>query len=68
MAFHADLVASYLFEKARTLLNRTTSHGIYRNDGLIVFKGNNIVQDEWLAVFQQTVENVEVNQHLQFTA
>ena len=38
-AFLADLVASYLFLKAKTLLNPTIYHGIYQDDGLVVFKG-----------------------------
>ena len=37
-AFLADLVASYLFEKSKTLLNPKIYHGIYRYDVLEVFK------------------------------
>ena len=39
-AFLADLVSSYLFEKAKALLNPTTYHGIYQYDSLVAFKGN----------------------------
>ena len=41
--FLADLVASYIFEKSKTLQNWTTYHGIYQYDGLVVFMGKNIV-------------------------
>ena len=37
--FLADLVASYLFEKASPIFRPTIYHGIYRDDGLVVFKG-----------------------------
>ena len=61
---------SYLFEKFQTLLNWTTYHGIYQDYGMLVFKGKKSVQDikKWLAEFQQTVDKVSGNQHLQFTA
>ena len=42
--FLVDLVAPYIFEKLKTLLNWTTYHGIYQYDGLVVFKGKNIIQ------------------------
>ena len=45
MAFLTKLVAYYLFEKAKTLINWTTYHGIYRNGGLVVFKRKNIAQE-----------------------
>ena len=38
-AFLADLVASYLFEKSSPIFRPTIYHGIYRDDGLVVFKG-----------------------------
>ena len=44
LEFLANLVASYLFEKYNTLLNRTTYHVIYRDDGLVLFKVNNSAQ------------------------
>ena len=39
-AFLADLFASYLFEKASPIFRPTIYHGIYRYDGLVVFKGS----------------------------
>ena len=38
-AFLADLVASYTFETSKAILNLKTYHGIYWDDGLVVFKG-----------------------------
>ena len=42
--FLVDLVASYIFEKAKGLLNPTTYYGIYRDDGIVVFKGKKILR------------------------
>ena len=38
-AFLADLVASYIFEKAKANFRLTIYHGIYKDDRLVVFKG-----------------------------
>ena len=43
-AFLADLVASYLLEKAKAHFYPTIYHGIYRDDGLVVFKGKKSVK------------------------
>ena len=66
MALLTYLVASYLFEKLKTLLNRETYHGIYKYDGLVAFKVKNSVQKikDWLADFQQTVDKTAGNQNL----
>ena len=37
-AFLADLVASYLIERASPIFRPTIYHGIYQYDGLVVFK------------------------------
>ena len=37
--FLADLVASYIFEKATSIFMPTIYHGIYRYDSMVVFKG-----------------------------
>ena len=69
-AFLADLVASYLFEKASPIFRLTIYHGIYRDDGLVVFKGKKETSEikDWLEKFQQTVNLAAGNQHLKFTA
>ena len=40
-AFLADLVVSYLFEKAKPIFRPTLYYGIYWYDGLVVFRGKN---------------------------
>ena len=52
-----NLVASYLFEKYRYLLNPTTHPVIYQDDGLVVFKVNKIVKyiKYWLEELQKAV-------------
>ena len=69
-AFLADLVACYLFEKSKPIFRRTIYHGIYWNDGLVVFKGKKKASEikDWLEEFQQTVNMAAGNQHLKFTA
>ena len=68
--FLADLVASYLFEKASPIFRPTIYHGIYRDDGLVVFEGKKKTSEikEWLESFQKTVNLATGNQHLKFTA
>ena len=70
LEFLADLVASYLFEKAKANFCLTTYHVIYRDDGLVVFKGEKKEREirDWLEEFQQTVNKAAGNQHLNFTA
>ena len=59
--FLADLVASYLFEKAKANLRPTTYHGIYRDDGLVFFKSKKKASEikDWMEEFQQTVNTAE---------
>ena len=45
LAFLSDLVASYLFEKSEAHFYPTIYHGIYRDDGLVVFKGKKSVRE-----------------------
>ena len=53
-AFLADLVASYLFEKASPIFRPKIYHGIYLDDGLVVFKGKKETSEikDWLENFQ----------------
>ena len=66
----ADLVASYLFEKAKANFCPKIYHGIYRDGGLVVFKVKKKSSEikDWMKEFQQTVNTSSGNQHLQFTA
>ena len=61
--FLADLVASYLFEESKANFHPTTYHGIYRDDGLVVFIGNKIAREvkDWLEEFPQTVNKASGN-------
>ena len=65
-AFLSDLVASYLFEKAKSNFHSKTYHGIYRDDGLVVFTGKKSAREikDWLEEFDQTVNEAAGNQHL----
>ena len=69
-AFFADLVASYLFEKAKANFHPTTYRRIYRDDSLVLFTGNKIAIEvkNRIEEFQQTVNKAAGNQHLQFSA
>ena len=68
--FLDDLVASYLFEKAKSNFRPKIYHRIYRDDGLVVFKVKKKASEirDWLEEFQQTGNKAAGNQHLQFTA
>ena len=70
LEFLSNLVVSYLFDKSKELLNQTTYHGIYHNEGLVMFKGKKSVQEikYWLEEFQHIVYKAAVNQQLQFAA
>ena len=69
-ALLADLVASSLFEKASPIFRPTIYHGIYRDDGLVVFRGKKKTSEikDRLEKFQQTVNTAAGNKHLKFTA
>ena len=66
----SDLVASYLFEKNKANFRLKIYHGIYKDEGLAVFKGKKKSRNikDWLKEFQKTVNTAVGNQHLQFTA
>ena len=62
-AFLVNLVASYLFEEAKTLLNQTTYHRIYQGGGMVVFKGKKSLKGikNWLEEFQKTLDKAAGN-------
>ena len=68
-AFLHDLVASYIFEKSKLNFRPTIYHGIYQDDGLVLFKGKKKESEikDRLEYFQQTVNTAAGNRHLQFT-
>ena len=69
-AFLANLVASYLFEKAKSNFHPTTYYVRYSDDVLVVFTGKKFARNvqDWLEDFQKTLNKAAGNQHLQFTA
>ena len=69
MAFLVNLVLDYRIEESKDLLNQTTCHGIYRNDGMLVFNIKKSIQEirDCLVEFQQIVDKVAGKKNLQFT-
>ena len=56
-AWLADLVAAFILEKAKSNFKKTSYYGIYRDDGIVLFKGywfNREIQ-KWLESFQKKV-------------
>ena len=68
-AFLANLVASYLLEKSKRFFNDTKFHGIYRDDGFVVFNGKKNLVDSnlWLTKFQKEINEITGGEFLQFT-
>jgi len=56
-AFLADLVASFLLEKTNHHFENTKFHGIYRDDGLVIFNDNKRFYElaNWLENFQTDI-------------
>ena len=56
LAFHTNLVASYLFKNSTVLLNQIILHSIYRNNGLVAFKVKKSTKEikYWLSEFQKS--------------
>ena len=70
-AWLADLAMSFLLDKMKQRpLNETKYFGVYRDDGIGVFEGEQTVLDitSWLDAFQANVNEVAGNDHLKFTA
>jgi hypothetical protein len=65
----ADLVTAYVLENTAHLFADAIYDDIYRDDGLVVFKGNwtKIKITDWLEKFQQEVNKVTKYYDLQFT-
>ena len=65
----ANLVASYLFEKAKPIFRPKIYHGIYQYESLVVFKGKKKAREikDWLEEFWQTMNTAAGKQYLKFT-
>ena len=61
--------ASYLLKKSKNFFNDTKFHGIYRDDGFVVFNGqkNFADFDLWLKEFQKGINKSAEGEFLQFT-
>ena len=69
-AWLADLVAAWILENNEKLFRRTSIyHGIYRDDGLIIFKDKWTINhiDKWIKTFQFNVNELCGDEDLQFT-
>ena len=68
-AFLADLVASFLLEKTNHHFENTKFHGIYRDDGLVIFNDNKRFDElaNWLENFQTDINTLTGGTFLQFT-
>jgi hypothetical protein len=67
-AWLADLVAAYLLENEVVIFNPTEFHGIYRDDGFVVFKDDPLKSEvaEWLRKFQERVDELAESKFLKF--
>ena len=57
----ADLVAAYLLENVTDIFDPTMFKGIYRDDGLVVFKDKYLLKSEvavWLEWFQERIDEL----------
>ena len=68
-AFLADLVASYLLEVTNNQFKEVLWRVIYRDDGLLVFKGKKSLPEIqiWRDKFQEKIDEIAGNDYLQFT-
>jgi hypothetical protein len=68
-AWLADLVAAFVLENCEDLFDEAVYDGIYRDDGLVIMKGQKSNADigEWLNTFQKRVNQVTGYDGLVFT-
>ena len=65
-----DLVGAYILHEARALFTESTRyHGMYRDDGLVVFDGqwNYYEVAQWMDEFQTIVNTTAGGEYLQYT-
>ena len=69
-AWLADLVAAFILENSDEHFKDTMFKGIYRDDGIGIFKGNWMEKDivNWLGNFQSTINRLADSEFLKFTA
>ncbi len=61
---------AYVMNDSRDILNELKYEGIYRDDGIEVFKGSKTTGKvaSWLGTFQERVNNLAGSEFLEFTA
>jgi hypothetical protein len=69
-AWLADLCMAYVTDNSRDILYELIDEGIYRDDGIAVFKGPVTISEvaKWLGIFQARVNNLADSKFLEFTA
>jgi hypothetical protein len=69
-AWLADLCMAYIMDNSRNILEDLIYDGIYRDDGIAVFKGSKTTGKiaNWLSIFQYRVNNLAGSEFLEFTA
>ena len=65
----ADFVAYYVLEVTNNQFKEVLWRGIYRDDGLLVFKGRRSISEIriWRDKFEEKVDKIAGNDYLQFT-
>ena len=66
----SDVVGSYILQLTEDLFDEITySRGLYRDDGLILFKNQLSTNEisQWLEEFQTRVNQIAEGEYLQFT-
>lgn len=73
MTWFADIGAAYiLVENTKEAFKHTEYHGIYRNDKIVIFKGNWNKKDiilllDWLRTFQERINKLGGTNFLNFS-
>jgi hypothetical protein len=69
-AWLTDLCMAYIMDNSRDILDDLIYDGIYRDDGIAVFKGSKTTGEiaNWLSTFQNGVNNLAGSEFLEFTA
>jgi hypothetical protein len=70
LAWLANLCMAYVTDNSRNILNELVYEGIYRDNGIMIFKGPVTTSEvaKWLGIFQARVNNLADSKFLEFTA
>jgi hypothetical protein len=69
LAWLTDLCLAYIMDNSRDILDELVYEGIYRDNGIAVFKGPVTTSEvaKWLGIFQARVNNLADSKFLEFT-